>query len=186
MTDQGIPSFVLDANVFMEAHRRYYTQDLCPGFWECLIHYCREGRVFSIDRVLDEVLVNQDQLSEWVKQAPDSLFVSLAAEPVINTFTEMMNWVQGNSQFKPEAKTDFAKAADGWVVAYARVHNAVVVTHEGFNATIKKRVPIPNVCRQSDVTCCNTFTMLRKLEVHFVWAPPAAPGQNQEKDEGSV
>ena len=179
MTNQGISSFVLDANIFIEAHRRYYAQDLCPGFWECLIHYCREGRVFSIDRVRDEVLISQDRLSEWVKQAPDDLFVSSAEEPIIGAFMEMMNWVQGSSQFLPEAKEQFAGVADGWVVAYARVHNAIVVTHEVFNADVRKRVPLPNVCRQFDVDYRDTFTMLRDLEVRFEWTPLAALGQDQ-------
>ena len=177
--NQGISSYVLDANIFIEAHRRYYAQDLCPGFWECLIHYCRKGRVFSIDRVRDEVLISQDQLSEWVNQAPDNLFVSSAEQSVIDAFTELMNWVQGNSQFQPEAKEEFARAADGWVVAYARVHNAVVVTHEVFNANIRRKVPIPNVCRQFDLDYRDTFSILRELEVRFEWAPLAAVGQNQ-------
>ena len=34
--DQEYPLFVLDTNVFIQAHRRYYAQDVCPGFWECL------------------------------------------------------------------------------------------------------------------------------------------------------
>ena len=107
------------------------------------------------------------------------LFVSSAAEPVIDAFMEMMNWVQGNSQFLSEAKEQFAGVADGWVVAYARVHNAVVVSHEVFNSDVRKRVPIPNVCRQFDVDYRDTFAMLRELEVRFEWTPLAALGQNQ-------
>lgn len=66
--------FVLDTNIFIEAHRRYYAQDLCPGFWECLIHYCQERRMLSIDRVRAELMEgpnNQDapdKLAEWVKK----------------------------------------------------------------------------------------------------------------------
>ena len=56
------PLFVLDTNVFIGAHRRYYALDLCPGFWECLTHYCYENRLRSIDRVRDEILINSGQL----------------------------------------------------------------------------------------------------------------------------
>ncbi len=55
--------FVLDANVFIEAYRRYYGLDLCPGFWECLRHYGGHRRLLSIDRVRDELLVGGDALS---------------------------------------------------------------------------------------------------------------------------
>lgn len=163
------PLFVLDTNIFIEAHRRYYAQDLCPGFWECLRSHCRQGRVLSIDRVRTEILRNQDRLSAWVKQAPDNLFVSSAEPSVANVFTKMMDWVQGNGQFRSEAKEEFARVADGWIAAYAKVHNAVVVTHEVFSANIQKKVPLPNVCQQFGIDYQDTFTMLRQLEVRFHW-----------------
>ena len=170
MINQSRSLFVLDTNVFVEAHRRYYAQDLCPGFWDCLAHYCSEGRVLSIDRVRDEILSNQDQLSDWVNQAPDDLFISSAEQSVINAFTDMMDWVQGNEQFQSEAKEEFAGVADGWLAAYARVHNAVVVTQEVYSPGVRKRVPLPNVCRQFNVDYRDTFEMLRELGVRFGWS----------------
>lgn len=169
--DQEQPLFVLDTNVFIEAHRRYYAQDLCPGFWECLTHYCREKRVLSIDRVQDEIQP-PDALFEWISRAPNELFVSSAEPPVRAAFTEMVNWVQGNGQFRTEAKTEFTGAADGWLAAYARVHNAVVVTQEVFDADARKRVPLLNVCREFGVDYRDTFEMLRELEVRFDWRRP--------------
>ncbi len=169
MINQAPSLFVLDTNVFIEAHRRYYAQDLCPGFWDCLTYYCGEGRVLSIDRVRAEILSSPDQLSQWINQAPSNLFVSSAEPSVVNTFTNMMNWVQGNNQFLPAAKMDFANVADGWLAAYARVHNAVVVTQEVYSPGVRKRVPLPNVCRQFDVDYRDTFAMLRELEVSFDW-----------------
>lgn len=59
------PEFVLDANVFIEAARRYYAFDLAPGFWESLIHYAKNGRIRSIDRVKQELERGKDQLAEW-------------------------------------------------------------------------------------------------------------------------
>ena len=162
------PLFVLDTNVFIGAHRRYYALDLCPGFWECLIHYCGESRVRSIDRVRDEILVKSDPLSEWVKQAPKNLFVSTAEESVIDAFMKMNKWVQENSRFQPQAREEFARVADAWLAAYAKVNNAVVVTHEVHNVDAKKRVPLPNVCQQFGVKYYDTFAMLRTLEVRFV------------------
>ena len=102
----------------------------------------------SIDRVRDELFLNSDRLSEWAKQAPTELFVSTAEQSVLNAFTEMNNWVLGNEQFQPQAREEFAHKADGWVAAYASVHNAIVITHEVFRENVKKRVPLPNVCRQ--------------------------------------
>ena len=175
------PLFVLDTNVFIEAHRRYYALDLCPGFWECLLHNCGESQVRSIDRVRKEMVtgsnqtedanLNPDRLSDWVKQAPADLFVSSANPSVTDTYIEMNYWVQTNQQFQPQAKEKFARVADAWVAAYAKVNNRVVVTQEVYSENVKKRVPLPNVCQQFGVKYCNTFAMLRRLDVHFDWEP---------------
>ncbi len=42
--------YLLDANVFIEAHQRYYGSDVCPGFWRALIQQHERKRVFSIDK----------------------------------------------------------------------------------------------------------------------------------------
>lgn len=160
--------FLLDANVFIEAHRRYYALDLCPGFWECLSYHARQRRLSSIDRVQAEIR-GSDALSRWVRGAPDELFVSSADPEVASTFKEMMTWVHQNSQFWLQAKSEFAVAADGWLAAYAKIHGAVVVTQEAASLNVKRRVPLPNVCDQFGVVTRDTFTMLRELEVRFDW-----------------
>lgn len=43
--------YVLDANVFIEAARRYYAFDLAPKFWDSLIEQVDCGVIESIDRV---------------------------------------------------------------------------------------------------------------------------------------
>ena len=39
--------YVLDANVFIEAHQRYYALDVCPGFWLALIRQHEKQAQFS-------------------------------------------------------------------------------------------------------------------------------------------
>jgi hypothetical protein len=79
-----------------------------------------------------------------------------------------MDWVYREPQFTAEAKAEFAAVADGWIVAYAKVNWYVVVTHEEHRPEVRNRVPIPNVCVQFGVDYCNTFEMLRDLNVQFV------------------
>ena len=89
MTDTS-PTYCLDANVFMEAHRRYYAFDLCPGFWECLLNHHSGARLISIDRVRDEIAAG-DSLEAWVKTAtPKGLFASTRDPAVIAQFQAMM------------------------------------------------------------------------------------------------
>lgn len=165
------PLFLLDTNVFIEACNRYYSQDICPGFWECLEYYCREGKLISIDRVCDEIL-HSGTLAEWADQAPDKLFATSSEQPVTGAYKEIIGWVQGSSRFLPAAKAKFAREADGWVATYAKVHDAVVVSHEAFSLDVKRKVPLPNVCRQFGIEYKDTFEMLRELEAAFEWTRP--------------
>ncbi len=166
-----IKPYVLDTNVFIAAHRSYYPLSLCPGFWNVLTHYSQQGHVLSIDRVRNEIRKG-DALANWVAQAPTGLFVTSAEQQVSGAFSEMQEWVWHNDQFLPAAKDKFARDVDGWIIAYAFVHGAIVVTQELFNSDVKKRVPIPNLCRQFNVYYCDTFKMLHDFGVRFEWSPP--------------
>ncbi|MDO8872689.1 MAG: DUF4411 family protein, partial [Methanoregula sp.] len=42
------PIFLLDANVFIEAARRYYAFRIAPGYWDGLILHAGRGPVRSI------------------------------------------------------------------------------------------------------------------------------------------
>ena len=172
MTGQPQPLYLLDANVYITAHRSYYAFDLCPGFWGCLIHHSNAGRILSIDRVRDELVGYRDALSDWVRDdAPPELFVPSLGEAVTDAYREVISWVYANRQFTIRAKNEFSQGADGWVVAYARAHNAIVVTLETHRPNVQNRVPLPNVCDQFGVDRINTFEMLRALGVRFAWRP---------------
>jgi hypothetical protein len=160
--------FVLDANVFIQAYRRYYAFDICRGFWRGLLRHHEAKRVFSIDKVKHELLVAKDRLADWVKDtAPDTLFKGTADKAVTDAYREMVNWAQGESQFTPAAKAEFASVADGWVIAFARAYGHVVVTHEEYAPDAKSKVPMPNVCLEFDVEYRDTFEMLRMLGVEL-------------------
>lgn len=168
MTQARPRMFVLDTNVFIQAHRRYYPFDVCPGFWDCLVHFCQESRLTSIDHVRREI-VDGDALSEWAKSAPRELFASTMVPSVIACYRDIMNWVQRCQQFKDEAKSHFASGADGWVIAFAMAHGGVVVTHESHKPNRSVSVPMPSVCHEFSVPYQDTFSMLRELEVRFSW-----------------
>lgn len=173
MTGHASRFFVLDSNIFIEAHRRYYAFDICPGFWDSLTEYCGMRRLLSIDRVLEELRENNDPLSEWAKEAPKELFVSTREEAIYTRYKEIMAWAYGND-FSADAKAKFARGADGWLIAYAIVHGGVLVTHEKYANQARNKVPIPNVCKPFHVECTDTFKMIRELDIAFHWTPSAS------------
>jgi hypothetical protein len=159
--------YVLDANVFIEAARRYYALDLAPRFWESLIEHATAGRVMNIDRVQEELERGNDELAAWANGQFGAAFMPTDGPEVIDGYRELMVWVQSQAQFSDAAKADFAASADGWLVAYARANGCVVVTHEALNPDVKRRVPIPNLCKELRVRWIDTFTMLLNLGVRF-------------------
>ena len=171
MNDNSNLAYNLDASPFIEAYQRYYGFDICPGFWECLIHYCRERRLKTIDKVRSELVGRGDELSDWVSNAPQEFFESSLAPPVTEAYRDVMRWVYGNNQFYSGAKDNFSRGADGWLVAYTMVHGGILVTHEAPQPNARRRVPLPSVCNQFGVVHRNTFQMLRELDVRFDWRP---------------
>lgn len=155
--------YLLDANVFIEAARRYYAFDLVPRFWMGLEQLAQEGRVRSVDRVKQELEKGQDRLAEWAASDFAQGFASTDVAEVLGEFRRVMAWVAGQPQFTDAAKRQFADGADGWLVAYAKVRGYVVVTQEQPSGDVKRRVPIPNVCNAFGVRYVGTFEMLREL-----------------------
>ena len=173
----GGKRFVLDANVFIQAHRSYYAFGICPGFWAALIRQHEAKRLCSIDRIKDELEPIGDELREWAGEtAPDTFFKGTADKNVVDIYREIVNWVQNEAQFTADAKAQFLAGADGWLVAFAKTNGMVVVTHEEFAPDARNRVPIPNLCVEFKIDYCNTFEMLGELGERFVLRHRAPKG----------
>ena len=165
MKDAG--KFVLDANVFIEAARRYYAFDIAPAFWENLIRHAANEQLQSIDRVKHELERGKDELAAWATSNFSTAFISTDQEDVIESYGGVINWVQAQSQFLDVAKADFAASADGWLIACAKSKGFIVVTHEVLDPGIRRKIPIPNVCQALGVSYVDTFAMMRALGVRF-------------------
>ena len=162
--------YIVDSDVFITAKNLYYAFDICPGFWASLLREHAQGRVYSIDKVKSELLAGRktEDLVLWVRNdVPDGFFFDTYEEAMQSAYSEVMLWVQRSAQFFDNTKAQFATGADGWLVAYAKVHGAVVVTNEQPQKEAKSRIPLPNVCEQFEVAYTKTFSMLRDLSVQF-------------------
>lgn len=160
--------YLLDANVFIEAKGRYYSFDICPGFWTWINRQFPIGDdVASIVKVYDELTDGNDTLAEWIKNRKnDGFFLSVSDESTQSAFKEIATTVQ-NGPCTAAAKANFLSKADPWLIAKALAIGATVVTHEQPAPEARKRVLIPNICEDFGVSYVNTFDMLRKMKVSF-------------------
>jgi hypothetical protein len=167
------PSYIVDSDVFISAKNAYYGFEICPGFWDSLIDHHQSGLVNSLDRIRDELLAGNEEedLVQWVKKAvPSGFFLSSHDAQVVVAYQEIMLWVQRNAQYLDNAKAKFATEADGWLVAYARVHGVEVVTNEQPRPESRSRILLPDVCSQFGVTYHDTFAMLKTLRAQYHYA----------------
>lgn len=158
-------AYLLDANVFIAAKNLHYGLDFCPAFWDWLIVANAEGKLYSIEKVNDEVVGAEDELSDWVSSRGDGFFLAPDAS-IVPALGAVASWA--NSQgYTPAAVSTFLQVADYYLVAQAQAGRHTVVTHEVPSASIRK-IKIPDACLGLRVTFMSPFEMLRRERARFV------------------
>ena len=167
MTDQSL-KYLIDSDVLIQAHRTYYAFDICTGFWDAIIN--NQHIVSSIDKILDEINTGSkpDELKKWVKDDLSSGFFESTNDPdVVNEYTVIANWVNSRS-FTAQAKAEFFAAADGWLIAFAKAKNRIVITQEKPDPLATGVIKIPDVCNGVGVHWKGTYDLLRELGIKLI------------------
>lgn len=159
-------AYLLDANVFMAAKNLHYGMDFCPAFWDWLVRENKSGKVFSIEKVGDEIMAGEDDLAQWASRRADGFFLKPDAE-VVSALGTIASWVNGHVSYSPAAKNMFLQIADYYLVAQALSGGHVVVTHEKPENSVHW-IKIPNVCIGVNVKHVTPFEMLRRERARFV------------------
>ncbi|MBT9546450.1 MAG: DUF4411 family protein [Candidatus Sericytochromatia bacterium] len=158
-------TYLLDANVFIQAKNLHYGLDFCPAFWQWLIEKHELGVVFSIDKVEDELTAGADELTAWVRQQKSGFFIHTGAL-VLAQFSAVSTWVTAQ-HYEPAAISTFFQVADFYLIAHALSSSHVVVTHE-VPAASTRRIKIPNVCAGLGLRFMTPYEMLRHERAQFV------------------
>ena len=158
-------AYLLDADVFIRAKNLHYGFDFCPAFWAWLIQANGKGRVFSIEKIGDELKAGDDKLAKWAEKRGESFF-RVPTPEVLEALGKVADWT--NSQdYHPTAIDTFLQVADYYLIAHALACGYEVVTHE-IPSSSKNRIKIPNVCIGLSVKCLTPYEMLRREKVRFV------------------
>ena len=159
-------AYLLDANVFISAKNLHYGLDFCPAFWDWLIAANRAGRVFSVERVKDELRATKDELLQWAAQHGPEFFLP-PEERAQNAFSAVSAWALNQDYAQDAIHTFLSGGADYYLIGQALADGHTVVTHE-VRANTKNRIKIPNACDGLDVACISPFEMLRREGARFV------------------
>ncbi len=158
-------TYLLDANVFIQAKNLHYGLDFCPAFWDWLIQNNKTKKVFSIERVEDELVGFGDQLSHWASQRGQGFFLKPDAKLIASLVT-VSNWSSGQN-YHPAAVNTFLQVADYYLVGYALAHAHTIVTHE-VASTSRNIIKIPDVCIGLNIKHMSPYEMLRTERARFI------------------
>ena len=167
-------TYLLDANVFIQAKNLHYGLDFCPAFWQWLINSNADGHVFSIDKVKDEINAGSDELKDWVRDHGNNLFCK--TDESTTRLSDVVTWV-GKQQYEQEAIDTFYKGADCRLIAHALASGHIVVTHEK-HADSFKRIKIPNVCIGLGLRWMTPYEMLREGKARFMLVERSSHNQH--------
>lgn len=160
--------YLLDADVFIQAKNLHYGLDFCPAFWEWLVTGNAASRVFSVEKVGDEIEAGGDELSDWAAKRGAGFFLP-PDEAIVRAFGTVSTWATGQS-YEPAAVNTFLQIADSYLVAHALAHGHTVVTHER-PADSRRIIKIPNACIGVGIKFMTPFEMLRRERARFVLGP---------------
>lgn len=158
-------SYLLDANVFIQAKNLHYGLDFCPAFWEWLVQKGGDGTVFSIDKVSDELDAGSDDLTHWAKNEGLRLFRATDAL-VATVFGQVSTWAT-SQRYEPAAVNTFLQVADFYLVAHALFGGHTLVTHEIPSGSTKK-IKIPDACIGLGIRFMTPYQMLRSERARFI------------------
>lgn len=158
-------SYLLDANVFIQAKNLHYGLDFCPAFWDWLVENNSARKVFSIEKIGDEIDAGDDELAVWASDRGKDFFLPTDAVTAAR-FTDVSMWASGQG-YEPTAITTFLQIADYYLVSHALAHDLVLVTHE-VPSNSPKKIKIPNACIGLGIKFMSPYEMLRHERARFV------------------
>lgn len=156
--------YLLDANVLMRAHDAYYPIARVPQFWDWIIDNAKHNRIKIPYEILRELEAGkkEGELFKWIKTNRKNLLL----DEDVNILLVNKVIEQGYAKDLTDDEIH-TLGGDPSLIAYALAARSdrCVVTLEASKPSAKRaNRRIPNVCKQLNIRCIDTFEMLRELD----------------------
>lgn len=154
--------YIVDTSSF-SVFRNYYPSAF-PSFWEGVNALVEDGTIRSVREVFNE-LQNDNRVAfiqEWAKDHREIFLTPTQAE--IDAVTGILAIIHFQAVIDAKALLKGTPVADPFIVASARVNDAVVITEESMRPNAAK---IPNICEHFDVACHNLEWLIAQQRWQF-------------------
>ena len=171
--------YVIDTNVLLQAKNIYYRFDFCGGFWDWLRAGFDDDRIFSCQKVYSEIKTGDSKkdcpVRAWCDKTDPRFFLDDTDDAQVMThYATLQQWATKEPQYTAAAKLKFAEEqnADAFLIAVAKRHGYVIITHELEAPEAKRTIPIPNAASAIGVKCSNVYDVLSQhAKTTFIYKP---------------
>ena len=164
--------YIIDANIFIDAGKKFYPNDIFPSFWERLSEPQLLDRTYMIRSVYNELIKGNDEVSFWVDHhMRDKLVEDVNDAVVLKKWAEIIQFVSSSDSYKKQAARTWSKhtVADPWLIAVASINDWTIVTNEQSGnphpGGQSARAKIPDVCNHFKVHYINHLDWLREIRL---------------------
>ncbi len=125
-------------------------------------------KIIIIEEVQKELMRSKDLLTDWyTSQSSNFTVLRIPSQEVIESYKKIINSINENDEYKQSAKEEFASIADSWLCAYALAYGETIVTLEKYQAGIKNRIKIPNVCEEFGIKYIDLLQFMRDIGIRL-------------------
>ena len=141
-----------------------YSPKVCPGYWDVLNEFGKEGIIGIPQAIHDEILKVEDDLSKWLS---GSTIPVLGVDEEVMANLKKMYGAHPNHEYIV-SNNGIHSAGDPWLIAHVMKENAVIVTKES-NEPYKNptRIKIPHICDNMGIRWMDDFAMVQELNFKF-------------------
>ncbi len=160
--------YIIDSNSFITPHRGYSPIDVARSLWTKISDLASEHKIYSLDKVKEELYLHDDELKKWVKSnMPSDYFLSSDNAEVIARLQEIIGWANNHTFYTTKAKQKFLRMdkADIYLVAFAAVapEEWTIVSMERPAPRNAGEIKLPDACAMFGVKCIMLQDMFREL-----------------------
>ncbi len=164
--------YLLDANVLIDANRDYYPLERVPEFWDWLAVMGERGRVKIAYEIYEEIVLplptRPNVLVDWLRDRRNMLLLHEQVR------ADLVARVTERGYANDLTDDEIEKIGrDPFLIAYALadVQNRCVVTNERSKSSrTRANRHLPDVSREFNVRCMNTFGMIQNLDFRTDWS----------------